>query len=111
MRDDPKRMRHSSWRTGISAFPSLHVAIPVLYCCVAIATGRRWLIGLAATFAVVIFLATIHLGWHYAIDGYAAALGTRLIWWLTGRVDKPVELGVSTDPTSHCDALSPTYPP
>jgi hypothetical protein len=29
---------------------------------------------------------SIHLGWHFAIDGYAGALGAALIWWATGQV-------------------------
>jgi hypothetical protein len=34
----------------------------------------------------VILIATVHLGWHYAIDGYVGILGTLLIWRLTGRL-------------------------
>jgi hypothetical protein len=28
----------------------------------------------------------VHLGWHYAIDGYAGILGAWLLWWLCGRL-------------------------
>jgi len=69
---------------GITAMPSMHVAIAVLF---ALLAGRtnRWF-GLAMSgFAVVIFLGSIHLAWHYAIDGYLAAGMTVVIWWAVGR--------------------------
>jgi hypothetical protein len=37
-------------------------------------------------FAIVIFIGSIHLGWHYAIDGYASALATAAIWIAVGRL-------------------------
>jgi membrane-associated phospholipid phosphatase len=68
---------------GISAMPSLHVAITVL-CALAGWTARRWLGALLSLFAVVIMLATVHLGWHYALDGYVAAVLAIVIWKVTG---------------------------
>ncbi len=69
---------------GISAMPSMHVSMCVLMAL----TGwhrRRWLgIGLGV-FAAVIQLGSFHLGWHYAIDGYASAVMTVAIWWGVGR--------------------------
>jgi hypothetical protein len=38
-----------------------------------------------AAFAVVIFLGSVMLGWHYAIDGYVGAAGVAAIWWWCGR--------------------------
>jgi hypothetical protein len=37
-------------------------------------------------FAVLILLGSVHLGWHYAVDGYAGALGAALLWHLVGRL-------------------------
>lgn len=68
---------------GISAMPSLHVATAVSYMLLGFAC-RRWL-GIAfAVFAGLIFIGSIHLGWHYALDGYVGALCALLIWYSVG---------------------------
>jgi PAP2 superfamily protein len=73
---------------GISAMPSLHVAIAVSFVLLARAIDRRLAIAFGV-FALLIFLGSIHLGWHYAIDGYVAAPAAWLIWrgvgWLLER--------------------------
>ena len=69
---------------GISAFPSLHVAIAVL-AAVAAWRVRRWLAMAPACYALLIWLGSIMLGWHYAIDGEVAGLGTLVIWLGAGR--------------------------
>ncbi len=69
---------------GISAMPSMHVATAVLMAIMGWRVNRA--AGLAlTTFAVLILLASIHLGWHYAVDGYAGAVGAALVWHLVGR--------------------------
>jgi hypothetical protein len=70
--------------TGISAFPSMHVAMAVLFFLVARHLHRG--LGVAyGVMAVVVMATSVHLGWHYAIDGYASALVVAGLWWLTGR--------------------------
>src|SRR3546814_4974916 len=36
-------------------------------------------------YAVVIFLGSIHLGWHYAVDGYVSIVAVAAIWAEIGR--------------------------
>ena len=59
------------------------------------AYGRRPLLliagfGLGVDFliAVIIFLASIYLGWHYAVDGCAAFGLALLCWWGAGPIAK-----------------------
>lgn len=70
---------------GISAFPSLHIAIPVLAACAAWHRHRVVAWGFIA-FAVLIWMGSILLAWHYAVDGEASALLVPGIWWLSGRL-------------------------
>jgi hypothetical protein len=64
---------------GISAMPSLHNAIAVLYAMIAFRFGRiaGWIFTI---YAVIIFIGSIHLGWHYAVDGIFSAVGMCAIW-------------------------------
>lgn len=71
---------------GISAMPSMHVGSCALMALLGFSTGKRWL-GIAFTlFGLVIFLGSVHLAWHYAIDGYAGAAVALFAWWLAGRL-------------------------
>lgn len=70
---------------GISAMPSMHVALSVL---TVILFWRSGLVARIATilFATVIFLGSIHLAWHYAIDGYVATAMAAIIWKATAHL-------------------------
>jgi hypothetical protein len=68
---------------GISAMPSMHNAVALLY---ALSVGGLgWRVRTAAgTFAVLIFIGSVHLGWHYTSDGVVAWAAMFGIWRLTG---------------------------
>ncbi|MGE0503302.1 MAG: phosphatase PAP2 family protein [Rhizobiaceae bacterium] len=57
--------------SGISAFPSMHVALAMLNALFLADHSRR--LGLAAyAYVAVIVVSSVYLAWHYAIDGYVA---------------------------------------
>ncbi len=69
--------------SGISAMPSLHVAIAALQALLGWQLSRR--AGLLLTaYCVVIMIGSVHLGWHYAIDGYVSVLAVIVIWKAVG---------------------------
>lgn len=71
--------------SGISAFPSMHVASTTLMMIYARAYNRRF--GQVMTvFALVIMLGSVLLAWHYAVDGYVGALVAFFCWWLSGKI-------------------------
>jgi hypothetical protein len=74
---------------GISAMPSLHVAAAFCYTLAGFTVSRR--LGLAlGLFTAIVLIGSVHLGWHYAIDGYAGMLGAYVIWRAVGWfLDRP----------------------
>lgn len=75
----------TSFGNGVSAMPSAHVAKATL-CALVIGARSRRLGLLAWAFVLVIQLGTVHLGWHYAVDGYVGALAMIAIWYGVGRM-------------------------
>ncbi len=79
---------------GISAMPSVHVSLTTLFACVLhrFPTPIR-LLGIS--YVLLIWIASVHLGWHYALDGVLGAAVTLAIWkgawWFTGRVIERAE--------------------
>lgn len=73
----------SSFGTGVSAFPSIHVAIATLYVLFGWQFGR---LARAASvlFLIAIMIGSVHLGWHYALDGYAGIAGAAAIYFAVG---------------------------
>lgn len=80
--------------SGISAFPSVHLAVATVF---ALYVGER--IRLARVPMVVTVAAyqilSVHLGWHYAIDGYfSIATVVALRFWLRRRSTSPADVAV-----------------
>lgn len=75
--------------SGISAMPSMHVSLATLMALSARRIGR-WFGHVMTVYVVIIMIGSVHLGWHYAVDGYLAFILTVLIWkladWLVGSV-------------------------
>jgi hypothetical protein len=68
---------------GISAFPSMHNASAVLFALAAFRVNRT--AGICfAVYAAVILIGSVHLAWHYAVDGYAAIALALACWWVAG---------------------------
>lgn len=70
--------------SGISAAPSVHVAIATLNAFF-LATLNRWLGVVGWAFAAIIMFASVYTGWHYSADGYISIAVVSLIWWTTGK--------------------------
>jgi PAP2 superfamily len=69
---------------GISAMPSLHLAGATL-CALVGYQLKPWIGRILTIFCVVMLIGSVHLGWHYAIDGYVGVALTWLIWKATGK--------------------------
>lgn len=70
--------------TGISAMPSLHVAIALWVALVGTAYFPRLQI-ICWTYFGLIAVGSVHLGWHYSTDAIAGALVTLVAWYAMGR--------------------------
>ena len=64
---------------GISAMPSMHVALATLLVIGGFKRNRLWGFALTA-YALLIWVASIHFGWHYFVDGPVAALMMLGLW-------------------------------
>jgi len=70
--------------TGISAMPSMHLAVVTLNALMISSLSRR--LGIFAwAYVAIILLGSVYLGWHYAVDGYVSIAAVGAIWWSVGR--------------------------
>ena len=74
---------------GVSAMPSMHNAIAFLY----VLTVRNASLvtrTFAGAFAAAILIGSVHLGWHYLVDGLFAWAAMAALWWAAGAYLKRV---------------------
>ena len=73
---------------GISAMPSMHNAQALLFVLVGfrLATWFGWV---TVAFLIVTFIGSVHLGWHYMVDGLLAFVLVIPIWYLAGWLTSP----------------------
>lgn len=69
--------------SGLSAMPSMHVSIATI---IALLLRRLRLAWIGWPFLAVIWIGSIHLGWHYAVDGIVSFAGTVTIWAVVARL-------------------------
>jgi hypothetical protein len=70
---------------GISALPSMHNAMTMLFVLVGWRINRTLGIWLTV-YAALVLLGSVHLAWHYAVDSYAGLVVGALSWWIAGRL-------------------------
>jgi hypothetical protein len=63
----------------------MHNAQAALFAAAAYRLDRR-LGHVALAYLVAIFLGSIHLGWHYALDGVVGIAAALLVWVLAGAI-------------------------
>lgn len=70
---------------GISAMPSMHVAMATLFAMAAFRFARPlgWLF---SAYAASIWVGSVHLGWHYALDGVLGAAMMVGLWKVSGKL-------------------------
>lgn len=64
---------------GISAMPSMHIAMAFWLALTVRASFPKIQWAGWAYFALI-WVGSVHLGWHYAVDGLAGAIGAALVW-------------------------------
>jgi hypothetical protein len=70
---------------GISAMPSIHLAMAALFALVAF-YYNKWLGMFFVGYLIVIQIGSVILAWHYAIDGYAGIILACAIWIVVKRI-------------------------
>jgi hypothetical protein len=89
----------TAFGSGVSAMPSMHVAKAALNAILLSKLSRTAGV-LGWIYVGVTLVGSVHLGWHYAIDGYVAIAGVLVIWcaagWWVARSASPAPVAVGS---------------
>jgi hypothetical protein len=103
------QMGESGFLRGISAMPSIHNASALLV--VLVAWNRTLFVrSVAVIHALLIFIGSIHLAWHYAVDSYLAWTMALGIWWAAGPLARCWEASSLARNFSERRADTPSFP-
>jgi len=81
---------------GISAMPSMHIAMACWLALTLRAAAPRWQWA-GWVYLALIWFGSVHLGWHYFSDGLVGIGGALLVWRIAGawRYSTPINRAVS----------------
>jgi hypothetical protein len=82
--------------SGIAAFPSIHVGAAMVFFLVGLAV-HPVAAALFFAFLVVTLIGSVHLGWHYALDGYVSIVFVVGFWALSGPLTRRFFLWAGLD--------------
>ncbi len=71
--------------SGITAMPSMHVAIAFLYWLAMRRVSPRLGLFFGVFFAIT-WISSVHLAYHYAVDGLVSIVAVAAIWWAAQRI-------------------------
>jgi hypothetical protein len=77
--------RNEAFGSGISAMPSVHVALSTWIALSIQSVWRRLALAGWAFYAIILF-GSVYLGWHYAADGIAGTAAALVSWWLSAKI-------------------------
>jgi hypothetical protein len=75
--------RYAALGGGLSAMPSMHIAMACWLALTIRAAAPRWQ-GVGWMYLVMMWIGSVHLGWHYVSDGAMGIAGALLVWWIAG---------------------------
>lgn len=95
-----------SGEESISAMPSMHNGTALLFA-LASSGWPAWIRRLLWAYVAVIFMGSIHLAYHYAVDSYVSWGLTLVVWWAAGHLARRWEAPPRAQRFSRVFAESP----